>query len=137
MDAVGLIVKRHAGHVRVAFVSYYGQPVDDVLRRLGLASPEPSPHPPLTEITRSEALTVIVALLHRDMAYRVELMSVDEALQFGESFLGSFASDTTYFSNRPRVDAASWNPLTLSTFDSGVIALSKSVAGCIWVEDED
>jgi hypothetical protein len=52
-----------------------------------------------------------------------------------------FPADTRFYTNSdPPIYKGgfnSWAPLTISTFDAGVFAISKTRYGIIWVADED
>jgi|HigsolmetaAR201D_1030396.scaffolds.fasta_scaffold05994_6 hypothetical protein len=138
-----LIEKRKSGRVRICFASYWGEGLPDVLARFGLSCTA-SPDAGLREVQRVEARTIVASLLHRDMAYKAEIMSTEEAESLADRFLEQFPSDKTRFltnlgrSKDQGLDFdTSWNPLTSATFDAGVICISERIAGCFWAEDED
>jgi hypothetical protein len=60
------------------------------------------------------------------------------ALGIAEAVLHAPQADATYFSNGNCAKGESWNPLTSSTFDAGIIVREgRSVYLCIWFQDED
>lgn len=140
---VDIICKRNAGRVRLMFASYHEEPLPEILRRFGLGDDQ-LPDPWLREVKCEEARQILVSLLTHDMAYRAEIMTLGEAESLVDHFLNAFpAQDAKFVTNldKPKdphrpLDVAS-SPMTKSTFDSGVVCLSKPVAGCLWVEDED
>jgi hypothetical protein len=138
---VELIAKRRAGHVRVSFVSYYGEPISELIAKFGLGCDE-FPDPQLREVKRSEARRIIALMLGADMAYRVGLMPAEEAEEMAESFLENFPSEHSRFITNIQVleddlSNIGSSPMTRSTFDAGVLCVAEPVAGCIWFEDED
>jgi hypothetical protein len=137
--------KRKAGHVRIAYIKSYGEPLAEVVPRLGLGNPPVgAPRSELRDISYAEAHSIISDLMHQDMAYHTIQMPRVEAETLATDFLAFFPTDSTRFlTNRGKVLNASRphdvpsNPMTSSTFDAGVICLSQPTAGCIWFEDED
>jgi hypothetical protein len=97
------------------------------------------------EISRDEALAVLQAILHRDMAYQAEVMPHADAEELAKSVLAVYmASSDRYFTNgdfgklRPNPNVGpGWNPATHSTFDTGVLVLASNKSMCFWVQDED
>ena len=99
----------------------------------------------LLEIRRDEAVRVLVCWLHRDAAYQTELMPEQYALELAVSFIDEYSDDTSRFftngrwhdSTRPQ----SWQPLTESVFDGGLLIESgrgnDTQHTCLWFEDED
>lgn len=110
---------------------------DDLARQVGLE--------PLgdawVEIDAARAKRLLVALLHRDLAYGSEVMTEPRADWLASEFLGHFGSDDLRFATNtadvPDSSAFAWDPATEFTFDSGVAVMSKRGAGVYWVADED
>ncbi|AGY56377.1 hypothetical protein [Gloeobacter kilaueensis] len=92
-------------------------------------------------INRAQALAVAKRILHRDLAYDAKIMSEARAQALAENFLNHFDKEhVQYFTNGDYdIDSSSngWNPATSATFDTGILVLGNSKAGCLWVEDED
>jgi hypothetical protein len=89
------------------------------------------------EIDRDAARAILIELLHRDLAYLVELMPAARAAELADGFLTETARPgARYFTNRAGMYNA-WNPATAATFDLGVLVLSDAGSACLWVEDED
>lgn len=103
------------------------------------------------EINRTNALKIIAYLLHRDLAYSEILLPEDSAQIRAERFLAECEKGerARYFTNgfpspeRCKVydlekrQLSGWNSVTESTFDAGVVLVTPSGCGIIWVEDED
>lgn len=99
----------------------------------------------LLEIGPAEAVRVLVCWLHRDAAYQSELMLLEQARSLAESFVREYSDKTSRFFTNGRWDDTtrpqSWQPLTESVFDGGL--LIESGRGndvqhtCLWFEDED
>ncbi|MEM7579090.1 MAG: hypothetical protein AAF316_04425 [Cyanobacteria bacterium P01_A01_bin.80] len=101
------------------------------------------------EINRQQAAVVVRRILHRDLAYDSKLMSQVKAENLTTRFLDCFdIKDTQYYTNgsyyAPEQGFVnnvkvghSWTPATYATFDTGILVVSKSKSGCLWVEDED
>ncbi|NTX26099.1 hypothetical protein HT746_02880 [Burkholderia pyrrocinia] len=82
------------------------------------------------KIDESTARYFIAEVLHRDQAYRAELMTVAQAEQLTAEFLDQFGVQAQYFTNN-------WCSVTDATFDAGVLVIGALLSGCLWVEDED
>ncbi|MFO0797040.1 MAG: hypothetical protein U0804_06150 [Gemmataceae bacterium] len=99
------------------------------------------------EIDAATARRLIELVLHRDLAYRYELMPAARAVDLADRFLAPFGTDgVRYFTNamfdekaEPMFTLSSfgWNPVTAATFDTGVLVVGPRRCGCLWVEDED
>ena len=101
------------------------------------------------EVDEPAALAILQRLLHEDMAYNSELMSVADAEFLANTFIELFRKQNgRYFSNgnwhlpheeiEPNVLAhPGWTPATDATFDGGILAIGDSSSGCVWFEDED
>jgi hypothetical protein len=95
------------------------------------------------------AKNILTALLHKDLAYGMELMPLDRASLFTDRFFSLFSSQALYFSNstwnqneyKPAEDFkfgfSSWWSLTELTFDSGIIICDNSKIGVVWFSDDD
>lgn len=94
-------------------------------------------------VNRREALKVIVHCLTEDLAYGAKVMSAKHARELGEAFLSNFDEDarfltnSRYFRDDFRGSAFSWNPISGSAIDTGIVVESGGLAGILWVEDED
>ncbi len=131
-----LIAARHAGEIRYAVAS---EPSDDLSRLLGKfgLSPDASL---LAEHNQDAALDILIALLWKDMAYEGECMPRHEAESLAHQvFSEHVRPGCRYFSNGNVTKGGSWNPLTESTFDAGLIITDPAshIHLCIWFQDED
>lgn len=132
---------RKCGHVR--FHRIYEYPVD-LNRILTMCYLKPEAER-LLEIGRDEAVRVLVCWLHRDAAYQTELMPVEQAQRFAERFVREYSDETSRFFTNGRWDDStrpqSWQPLTESIFDGGLLIESgrgnDTQHTCLWFEDED
>ena len=99
------------------------------------------------DIDKVEADAIAHRILSTDLAYGTSVMSGACAAELWEGFLALFGDHAIKFSTNagefpagedPTANTAlSFNPATEATFDLGVIAMSVSKSGCLWVEDED
>src|SRR5262249_43061914 len=84
------------------------------------------------EISPPDAVSILRNILHRDLAYRAEIMPAWLAAELATRFCELFPETTRYFTNgtwdigpsgqleQPR----SWCPLTEATFDAGIVAVT-------------
>ncbi|MEM9928153.1 MAG: hypothetical protein AAF915_31300 [Cyanobacteria bacterium P01_D01_bin.50] len=93
------------------------------------------------EISYQQAASLLTRILNRDLAYNSKIMSGAKAENLTTRFLECFDKESAqYYTNgdfyetRPK---RGWNPATNATFDTGILVISNSKAGCLWVEDED
>lgn len=103
----------------------------------------------LDKVTRNIASQIIISLLHKDMAYEAKIMKMSEAKEFANHFFSFFDKDALYYSNSDwnknkyskdekfKFGLGAYNPLTDSTFDSGVIICDSKKIGIAWFQDED
>lgn len=134
-DPLRILAARQYGEVRYAVVSESTGGLSRVLGKLGL-TPDPAR---LVEHDRQTALTILQALLWKDMAYGIECMPASEAETIASDvFRQHSVPGSKYFSNRDGVRGDTWHPLTESTFDSGVIITGDdNTYVCLWFQDED
>jgi hypothetical protein len=99
----------------------------------------------LREVDGVMAVRLARFVLHRDLAYRDEIMTSDRAGELAERFLAQFAGDGVRFYTNGHfreeggaiVSLERWNPLTKGTLDTGVLVVGEGTGGCLWVQDED
>ncbi|WP_460843571.1 hypothetical protein [Noviherbaspirillum agri] len=131
-----IIAARRFGEIRYAVASETTGNLSRLLGKFGLTPDESL----LVEHDRDSALQILITLLWRDMAYDDECMSKDEAESLALQILTEHESPgCRYFSNGNVAKGESWNPLTESTFDAGLV-VTNTVANnhfCIWFQDED
>lgn len=135
IDPRALIKARGCGAIRYAIASEPTGDLERVLSQFGLRA-DPSL---LVEHDPDNAFAILVALLWKDMAYEDECMSQEEAEAFAQQLFATHATPSSkYYSNGNVAKGESWNPLTDSTFDSGlVITGNDKTYFCIWFQDED
>ena len=110
---------------------------DDLAQRAGL---EPLGRAWL-EVDAERARQILIALLHKDLAYKGEVMTKNRAEWLAGEFVGSFGKDDVRFATNtadmPDTFPFAWEPATEFTFDAGVAVMGKAGAGVFWVADED
>jgi hypothetical protein len=90
------------------------------------------------EIGAQEALEFLGKLLHRSLAYGVEVMPVKDAESIACAVFAFFPGSSRHFTNtEPVGNGLSWHPITEATSDSGVIIVQGNTVGILWFEDED
>jgi len=115
--------RKHAGGLTAALASF------------GL-KPDPSG---LSQVTRAEAIEILVALLSAGMAYGESRVPEAEAPSLAEEILLMISTaPKVIYSNGNWARHKGWNPMTDSTFDSGLVVESEQDEyGCVWFRDED
>lgn len=112
--------------------------VDEVARAFDLVDDSDIYEP----IVSTEADAIATRVLHTDLAYGAEIMSLSEAADLWGQFKALFdGQDVEFVTNLGTTDfgpgSRSWTPATAATFDLGVLVIGATRAGCLWVEDED
>lgn len=135
VDLNRIVVARKYGEVRYGVVSERTGNLSRVLGKFGL-TPDASL---LVEVDKEAASCILQHLLWKDMAYDAECMHEGEAEEMASALLRRYGESTSrYFSNRNGPRDGSWNPLTESTFDAGLLITGDSgIYRCIWFQDED
>lgn len=133
-DARAILKSRRYGIVRIATVSGRSLQLPGALAAFGLrAKPES-----LVEHDRAAAQAIVRQLLWKDMAYDGECMPLEQATSYAASFFAELGPDARFYSNGNVVANESWNPLTDSTFDAGIVcAEPEGLYTCAWFQDED
>ena len=136
IDPHALIAARRFGEIRYSVVSGAAGSLSRLLGKFGLRADESL----LVEHNRDTALQILITLLWKDMAYEDECMPRQEAESLAQKVLIEHESPgCRYFSNGNVAKGESWNPLTDSTFDAGLLVTNTSGQNhfCIWFQDED
>lgn len=131
-----IIAARCHGEVRYAVASEASGSLARLLMKFGLVPDESL----LIEHDRNSALEILTTLLWKDMAYADECMPREQAESFAKAILVEHAKPgARYFSNGNFAKGESWNPLTESTFDAGLVITdpTRRQHFCIWFQDED
>lgn len=97
------------------------------------------------EINIQAGKALVREILYKDLAYGSAMMPENEAAMLTERFFALFDASVRCFTNgnlvvrdaNPTEVPGSWDPITEATFDAGVVCLSSSRIGILWVEDED
>ena len=136
IDPRALIAARRFGEIRYSLASELTGALSRLLGKFGLVPDESL----LVEHDRESALQILVTLLWKDMAYEGECMSKHEADSLARKVISEHERPgSRYFSNGNVAKGESWNPLTESTFDAGLVITDPVSHNhfCIWVQDED
>lgn len=136
IDPRALIAARRFGEIRYSVVCESTGSLSRLLGKFGLTPDESL----LVEHDRDTALQILITLLWKDMAYESECIPRGEAESMAQQILAEHESPgCRYFSNGNLAKGKSWNPLTESTFDSGLIITNSASLNhfCIWFQDED
>ncbi|MBQ0946611.1 hypothetical protein KAK07_25015 [Ideonella sp. 4Y16] len=132
---------RNAGHVRAQVLEEAFASPELAALAFGLKG-EPAIY---SEVSPKEAACVLRSVIHRDMAYEIELVPLGQAEELAAKFLQAVGTvGARYFTNgtfglprqSPHV-GASWSPATEATFDTGILVLTPERTACLWFEDED
>jgi hypothetical protein len=96
------------------------------------------------QIDADLARAVLVAILHRDLAYGNRLLSLARAEELAGQVMERFTTPGVRFltNGQFKQGAAAtvlshWDPATDATFDTGVLMLGTAESGCVWVAEED
>lgn len=110
---------------------------DDVANAAGVELLEKRWH----EVDRAGAESFLTQLLHRSLAYRVELMPEKTAAWLASEFLDAVGPHGSRFAtnsaDRPGHFPYGWEPATEYTMDAGVVAIGVNGSALYWVADED
>jgi hypothetical protein len=104
----------------------------------------------LRAVERERGERMAMSILERDLAYRDELMSPEDAMALVRRMMriadggvrpcflftnGSLADPPDPASPSP--SPRSWTPMTGATFDTGLVVVAPPLVSLLWVEDED
>ncbi|MCP3383136.1 hypothetical protein NLM31_22475 [Bradyrhizobium sp. CCGUVB4N] len=127
-----ILAERRVGHTRCGIV-HGDVTCADVARSFGLSDEAEIYRP----VDRSEAASIAIGILSRDLAYDTEIMSPARAEALWGQFLQLFDGQKVRLFSNCRSGLHQWNPATKSTFDIGILIVGEVSGGCLWVEDED
>ncbi|MBB5457581.1 MULTISPECIES: hypothetical protein [Paraburkholderia] len=130
-----ILAARGPTMVRISNVLDYSNDLSLVLSKFGLTQDEAM----LVRHDRAGAIAILTNLLWKGQAYDCECMGRSKAEELAEKIISENESkESRYFSNKESPSSDSWNGLTGSTFDSGIVISSGDGRYfCIWLEDED
>lgn len=93
------------------------------------------------EIPQDAAKKILERVLTKDLAYSSEIMAIEEAESFSDKMFNFFQNSCKFFTNAVFTDnysaLSAWDSLTEATFDTGIIIVSPTMIGMLWVKDED
>ena len=139
MSIEKILQNRDCGELRISFSTNWEYPLSQILSGFGLF-PEPGN---LKEVSTKEAKEIVETLLWKDLAYSGEIMPLEAAREYTEYLITDVVPQgSQYYTNAlwQKYHGASsfdFTPFTKSTFDGGIIAVSKKMSFLFWVEDED
>lgn len=98
-------------------------------------------------ISAADAHAIAATLLHRDLASSSEIMPLADASALATNFFDLVPEPHSYFTNgdwESTFDSANalatlrgWDPISDTTFDSGIVCVGDGSAAILWVQDED
>ncbi|MBE9008115.1 hypothetical protein IQ259_24405 [Fortiea sp. LEGE XX443] len=93
------------------------------------------------EITQTAAHKILLFILTKDLAYSSKIMTEEAAENISHQIFNLFKNNCKFFTNAVFVNnysaLSAWDSLTRATFDTGVIFVSDTLLGILWVKDED
>jgi len=97
------------------------------------------------QVDAEMARAILVAVLHRDLAYGNRLLSLARAEELAGQVMQRFpGAGVRFLTNGQFKHGAAaalvlsrWDPATDATFDTGVLMLGTTESGCVWVAEED
>ncbi|MBW4626543.1 MAG: hypothetical protein KME49_13840 [Brasilonema octagenarum HA4186-MV1] len=93
------------------------------------------------EVNQEDAQKILSFIMTKDLAYSVQLMSLEEAENIIVKLFEFFPEHCKFFTNasfRNNYSGISgWDSITKATFDTGIIVVSDRRIGILWVQDED
>lgn len=143
-----ILQHRDAGHTTCAVVDLPGHAtgpsaVDHVVQAHGFRKITTEWH----EVSATDAHAIVTTLLHRDLAYGEEIMSLQTAAEFATQLFDLVPEPHAYFTNGEwtmQADADhgvatlhGFDPISDATLDSGVVCIGDGRAALLWVQDED
>lgn len=137
MWAIDIPRERKHAFVRCACASTTSQQLVGWLATFGLQLNDQH----LTAISASTAQAILETILSRSFVgtWR-ECIPSARARELAQHFIADVGGEAaSYYSNGSwhQADSRSWGPLTDSVFDGGVIAIGRSIAACVWIEEDD
>ncbi|MCF6443067.1 hypothetical protein L1077_26940 [Pseudoalteromonas luteoviolacea] len=90
-------------------------------------------------LNKEEAAESLSMILHKSLAYSVEMMPLKTAKHIADKFLCQFDPRNSKFLSNGHISehSASWNPITQSTMEMAVVVIDGKSIGIICAEDED
>lgn len=141
MDVFETIQKERGAGKVIAGVTKDAKSVAALATVFGLKGDASLYHQVDLEMARS----ILVGILHRDLAYGNRLLSLARAEDLAGQVMSRFTVPGIRFLTNGKFKQGAgvglvlshWDPATTSTFDTGVLMLGTAESGCVWVADED
>lgn len=144
-----LLTKRNSGTVTCSFKDmnqFVNVTTNEIVKELFLKELDLKPKRikgNWKQIDQSTANKILEYILSMDMAYDIQLETKPLANMLSNYFLNKFLPDATYYTNGDFDEddgffsLRGWQPITDSTFDTGVLVIDKKNIGILWAEDND
>lgn len=111
--------------------------VNEFIKKLGFKPLEPTRW---VVVNKKQAEMILTNILSKDMTYKTELMSKEDAQEITNDYLNNFKEEnTTYFSNGLYVntEVRGWNPISNESWDTGIICIDDNKVAILWFVDGD
>ena len=107
-----------------------------------LGNVQDTSEPSLREVDQAEARRILTALLFRDLAYGSWTeFPMPRVVAVIEHLFQDFSARPRYFTNGDFTPhpfrLRSWDPLTVHTFDTGLLLIDEQHIGILWATDDD
>jgi hypothetical protein len=107
-----------------------------------LGDVQKTPAPTLRAVDQAEARTILIALLSHDLAYgSATEFPMPQVVAVVEHLFQIFSAHPRYFTNGNFLlhpfRLRSWDPLTIHTFDTGLLLFDDQHIGMLWATEED
>jgi hypothetical protein len=93
------------------------------------------------EVDQEAAQKILERVLTKDLAYSAKIMSIEDAEEISTKIFNFFQNQYKFFTNAVFTHnysaLSAWDSLTEATFDTGIIIVSTTMIGMLWVKDED
>jgi hypothetical protein len=93
------------------------------------------------EIDKEASQKILERVFTKDLAYSAKIMPIEEAEEISTKIFNFFQNQSKFFTNAVFTNnysaLSAWDSLTEATFDTGIIIVSTTMIGMLWVKDED
>jgi hypothetical protein len=143
MNILKTIKSSRNANVECHIVSLTKNSWPNALSKAGL---DPKEADNLIELPKNEAEQLLSMVLHKELAYRSEVMAKGLADSLSQKLIATYhiPNESKYYSNGHWKDyyfgsnvVNWWIPMTKATFDAGIIIKNKDMFVSVWVQDED
>ena len=91
------------------------------------------------KLDKENAVLLLSRMLHKSLAYKIELLPMKTARYVSEKFISQFDSWSSVCLSNGYImeDTASWDSITESTFEMAFVIMDEVFISLVCVEDED